>query len=300
MKTKYTVLLAALAASLFGVPAIAASTSSSTSGSSATGISTSNNAGIGNSSAGSNSGASAGSMAVGGNSSSTTGYTGADATITINNPAGDPAGDPTSTENLVTTGTQRIITTGAAIAPSIYSNNVCALSASAAGGFLGGAFALGFDRVDKGCDHRATAALLGHFSEIYSIAAAHAPDATTRQLAEREAVIYAQWANNYMCMQDPDLAAAAPPGANVCKTVATQQGMQVVPSPVATYVAPAPQITQPVVAAAPRQIAAIDPPPQKPVYTGPHIYGQHEGGVPSSWHTGPISGYQGPDYTDDE
>lgn len=297
MKTRFAILTAALAASLFGVPAFAGSNASSSSGSNAAG--TGIGIGGGNAQSTSSSGASSGSTAIGGiaNGGSATlngGYTGAEAAITINNPAaGDPSGDPTSTENLVTTGTQRIITTGQAIAPSIYSNNVCALSASAAGGFLGGAFALGFDRIDKGCDLRATASLLGHFAEIYSIAATHAADPAIRARAEHLAVTYATWANNLLCMQNPELAAAAPPDSNMCRTVATQAGLQVVPAPVAT-VAPAPAIV-----AAPRPIvAAIDPPP-KPVYTGPHNYGPHEGAVPSSWHTGPVSGYTGPDYTDE-
>lgn len=286
MKMKYTVLFAALASALFGVPGHAASTAASSSN--AAGTANANNAGIGTSSSGSYSGSSAGSVANGGSGTAigtggTGGYAGSNVTFTYNDP---PAADPSSTQ------TERLITTGTAIAPSIYSNNVCALSASAAGGFFGGAFALGFDRVDRGCDLRATASLLGHFAEIYSIAAAHAPDAQTRQLAVQQAVTYATWANNLLCMQDPDLAAAAPPGSNICRTVATQQGMQVVPAPVAYTVPP----KQMVVAAAPAPIA--DPPP-KPVYTGPHVYATHEV-VPTSMRSGPVSGYQGPDYSDDE
>lgn len=283
MKSKYTILAAALAASLFGVPAWAASTATSSSNAAGTGTANANNAGIGNSNSGSYSGASSGSTATGGTSN---GYAGSVVNFTYSDP---PApSDPTETIQ----GTQRLITTGTAIAPSIYSNNVCGLSAAAAGGFLGGAFSIGFDRIDKGCDRRAFAALLGHFAEINSIAAAHAPDPQVRALAEHNAEVYSQWANNYLCMQDEDLAAAAPPGSNVCRTVATQTGLQVVPAPVASEMRP-----KQVAVAAPTPIA--DPPAPKPVYTGPHDYGPHEGAVPSSWHTGPISGYQGPDYTDD-
>lgn len=295
MKLKYSLLLAALAASLFGVPAMAASLATSSSGSTASG--TANNQGIGTSSSGSYSGSSAGSMANGGTgmgigTGGTGGYAGADVNVTYNgDPGGSAGGDPPSTQ------TERLITTGTAIAPSIYSNNVCALSASAAGGFLGGAFALGFDRVDEGCDRRAWASLLGHYAEIYSIAAAHAPDAQTRVLALQEASVYAQWANNYICMQNPDLAAAAPPDAHFCHTVATQQGMQVVPAPV--YATKPPNYaTTPQVYAPPRPVVAVADPPPKPVYAGPHVYATHEV-VPTSMRSGPVSGYQGPDYSDD-
>lgn len=205
------------------------------------------------------------------------------ATITFNDP-GVPA---TTTENL--TGTQRLVTVGTAIAPSIYSNNVCALSAAAAGGFLGGAFSLGFDRVDKGCDIRANVALLGHFAEIYRSAASQSVDPGFRQRAEHMAAIYAQWANNLLCMSSDEFAKSMPPGSNFCQQIATQQGMEVVPAPVpVTYAPPpAPVMAQPVV------------PPQKPVQVaGPHVYGTYEA-VPSSHHTGPISGYDGPDYQDD-
>lgn len=292
MKFRYGVLMAALAASLFGVPSFAASLSSSSSN--AAGTATSNNAGIGNSNAGSSSGAYSGATANGGNGGEAIGtggnggYAGSNVTFTYNDPA-PAAGDPSSTQ------TERLITTGTAIAPSIYNNNACGLAASAAAGFMGGAFALGFDRIDKGCDRRAFASLLGHFAEINSIAAAHAPDAQVRALAERNAEIYSQWANNYLCMQDPDLAEAAPPGSNVCRTIATQTGLQVVPAPVASYAT-----NPPVYAKTPPNYAtaAIDPPP-KPAYTGPHNYGPHEGAVPSSWHTGPVSGYNGPDYSDE-
>lgn len=287
MKAKYTVLMAALAASLFGVPALAASTATSTSGSSANG--TGIGIGGGNAQSNSQSGAVSGSTAVGslgqgGNatagSSSNGGYSGSSVNFTYNDP---PAVDPA-------TQTERLVTVGNAIAPSIYNNNLCSLGASAAAGAMGWGFALGFDRIDHGCDVRANASLLGHFAEIYSIAAAHAPDPGVRQLAETQAAIYAQWANNYICMSNPDLAAAAPPDAHFCHTVATQGGVQVVPAPVAIAAPP-----RPIVQAA----AVVDPPPPKPTYTGPHIYGQHEGGVPTSYHTGPISGYAGPEYTDD-
>lgn len=290
-KYKYGILCAALASALFGAPSFGASTATSSSGSNAAGTGIGIGGGNAQSTSGSNatSGSSAvGGIATGGSASLNGGYTGADASITINNPASDPSGtssgDPT--EHLITTGTQRIITTGAAIAPSIYSNNVCALSASAAGGFLGGAFALGFDRVDKGCDRRAWASLLGHYAEIYSIAAAHAPDPATRQLALREASVYAQWANNYICMQNEELAAAAPPGSDFCHTVATQQGLQVVPAPVATYMPP-----KQVAVATP--VALADPPP-KP-RQNPRAYEA----VSTSVRTGPINGYNGPDYSDD-
>lgn len=290
MKHLGIILSAALASALFGVPVYAGSNANSSSGATAagTGIGIGGGNAQSNSTSGSNSGASAiGSFGTGGsatiNGGSTNGYAGSVVNFTYNDP---PAtGDPTNTENLVTTGTQRIITTGAAIAPSIYSNNVCALSASAAGGFLGGAFALGFDRVDKGCDRRAWASLLGHYAEIYSIAAAHAPDPQIRAIAEQQAAIYAQWANNYICMQNEELAAAAPPGANFCRTVATQSGMQVVPAPVAYQLPPKPVV----IAAAP----IADPPP-KP---DQHRLGAYEA-MPTSYRSGPINGYNGPDYSD--
>lgn len=295
----YGILAAALASALFGAPSIAASLSNSSS--TAAGTANANNAGIGNSSSLSSSGSTAGATANGGSGTAigtggTGGYAGSNVTFTYNDPPA--ATDPSNTQ------TERLITTGTAIAPSIYSNNVCALSASAAGGFFGGAFALGFDRVDKGCDRRAWASLLGHYAEIYSIAAAHAPDPATRQLALHEASVYAQWANNYICMQNEELAAAAPPGSEFCRTVATQAGLQVVPAPVA-YTVPSKPVA--VVANPPTQIAdpprplvAVADPPAKPRYDGPHIYGTREGGVPTSWHTGPISGYNGPDYSDDD
>lgn len=282
-KYKYGILAAALASALFGAPSFAASTSTSSSGSTATGVGTANNAGIGTSSSNSGSSATSGSVANGGTSN---GYAGSVVNFTYtgdpSSGAGTGGGAPTLNENI--SGTQRLVTVGAAIAPSIYSNNVCALSASAAGGFMGGAFALGFDRIDKDCNIRANASLLGHFAEIYAIAAEHSPDPAVRQLAEREAAIYAQWANNYLCMTNPDVAAAAPPDARFCKTVATQAGLQVVPAPVATYVPP-----KQVAAIAPTPIA--DPPP-KPA---PRAYEA----VSTSVRTGPINGYNGPDYSDD-
>lgn len=297
MKQKFVVLAAALAASLFGVPALAGSVS--TSSSTAAGTANANNQGIGTSQSGSYSGSSAGSNAQGGTgmgigTGGTGGYAGADVNVTYN--AGDPggstgSGDPTINENL--NGTQRLVTVGTAIAPSIYNNNSCALAASAAAGFMGGAFAFGFDRIDKGCDLRATAALLGHFSEIYSIQAAHSPDGPMRARAAQLSIMYAVWAQNLLCMQNPELAAAAPPGANVCPTVATQAGLQVVPAPVVAAVPPKQMAA---VVDPPRPLAAaVAPPPPKPG----HDYGPHEGAVPSSWHTGPISGYQGPDYSED-
>lgn len=305
-KYKYGILAAALASALFGAPSWAQTTSTSTSGSNANG--TGIGIGGGNANSNSRSGSYSGSSSIGslgtGGSASANGGTGGAAGSIVNFTYNDPAAPADPTENLITSGTQRIITTGAAIAPSIYSNNVCALSASAAGGFLGGAFALGFDRVDKGCDRRAWASLLGHYAEIYSIAAAHAPDMATRQLALQEAAIYAQWANNYMCMQNEELAAAAPPDAHFCHTVATQAGLQVVPAPVA-YTMPPKQVAvvanpPATLADPPRPLVAVADPPPKPRYDGPHIYGDHEGGVPTSYHTGPISGYNGPDYTDDD
>lgn len=297
-KYKYGILAAALASALFGAPSFAASTSTSTSGSTASGTGTGIGIGGGNAQSNSVSGSYSGSSAVGslGQGGSATangtggtgGAAGSIVNFTYNDPA--PTGDPTQTENLVTSGTQRIITTGQAIAPSIYSNNVCALSASAAGGFLGGAFALGFDRVDKGCDIRANASLLGHFAEIYSIAAEHAADPQVRQLAAQQAAIYAMWASNYICMNNPDMAASAPPDAHFCHTVATQGGLQVVPSPVAYTPPPRPQ---PVATTIPRPIiaAADPPPPQKPIRA-------YEA-VSTSVRTGPINGYNGPDYSDD-
>lgn len=275
-KSKYSVLAAALlAATCLCGPAFAGSNAASTSN--AGSISTSNGTGIanaGNSAANSASNSNSGSVATGlGTGGAATGSGTSTSSVTFNDPA-EPA-------------TQRIVTTGAAIAPSIYSNNVCALSASAAGGFLGGAFALGFDRVDKGCDIRANAALLGHFLEVYSATATHAVDPVIRQAAEQAAMGYAQWAANYICMANPDLAAAAPPGSNFCHTVATQQGLEVVPAPVA-YTPPPPP---PVVPDLPKRQLLAGPP-------APHVYGPHEV-VPSSHHTGPISGYNGPDYVDD-
>jgi hypothetical protein len=295
MKFKYSVLMAALAASLFGVPAFA-QTATSGSAATASGVGTGIGIGGGNAVSNTTSGSTSSSMSSGGEGlgigqggrggrGGNGGNASGSATINFNDPAvaggaaGDSGGDPNFT--------QRLITTGTAIAPSIYSNNVCALSASAAGGFLGGAFALGFDRVDKGCDARAFASLLGHFAEINSIAATHAADPQVRALAERAAVAYAQWANNYLCMMNPEMAASAPPGSNLCQTVATQQGLQVVPAPVPVAMGPPP-----------RPIVMADPPPKPPVPIGPHVYGTYEV-VPTSHHTGPISGYDGPDYQDD-
>lgn len=295
----YGILAAALASALFGAPSMAASLATSSSNSSGTGTANANNAGIGNSSAGSNSGAYSGATANGGSglgvgTGGTGGYAGSSVNFTYN----DPPGPATETID----GTQRLVTTGAAIAPSIYNNNVCSLGLSAAAGFMGGAFAIGGDRVDHDCNVRANASLLGHFAEIYSIAAAHAPDPQIRQLAEGQAAIYAQWANNYLCAANPELAATAPPGSHFCPTVATQAGLQVVPAPVAYAVPPKQVVTM---ANPPTQIAdppraLVADPPAKPRYDGPHIYGSHEGGVPTSWHTGPISGYNGPDYSDDD
>lgn len=296
MKVKYTILSAALAASLFGVPAFAASTAISNSGSTASGTGTGIGIGGGNATSNTTSGAISGSTSVGGIGTGGTGGNGSGSSVvnfTYNDPAGPGAGgDPVSTENLVTSGTQRVVTVGTAIAPSFYSNNACGLAASAAAGFMGGGFSLGFDRIDKGCDARAFAALLGHFAEINSIAATHATDPQTRALAAQNAIVYSQWANNYLCAANPDLAAAVPPGSNVCHVVATQSGLQVVPAPAPiSYTASAP------VAAVPSQpvVAIADPPPKPPV---PHVYGTREG-VPTSYRTGPISGYNGPEYSDD-
>lgn len=283
-KSKYGVLAAALlSATCLCGPSFAASTAVSGSNAAAGSIATggsANNAGIGNSTSSSLAGSASNSTSQGGQA---TGQGTSTATINFNDP-GIPA---TTTQNVG--GTERVITTGAAIAPSIYSNNVCALSASAAGGFLGGAFALGFDRVDHGCDLRAWVALLGHFAEINRVTANSAADPVVRARAEQAAIAYAQWANNYICMQNPDIAAAAPPGAHFCETVATQQGMQVVPAPVPIAATPPP-----------RPILAQPVPPPKPqqIANGPHVYGTYEA-VPSSHHTGPISGYDGPDYQDD-
>jgi hypothetical protein len=292
MKLKYGILMAALAASLFGVPAFAASNASSDSTATGSGTANANNtanitntANVGTSSSTSNSGSYAGSTANGGKGIGIgTGGTGGNASgsSTVNFSYVDPPAAPDPAVQ-----TERIVTTGAAIAPSMYNNNSCALSASAAAGFMGGAFALGFDRVDKGCDWRAFAALLGHFAEINSIAAAHAPDPQTRALAEQASITYSQWANNYLCMQNPDLAAAVPPGSNLCHTVATQQGMQVVPAPVSSA-----QPMQPVrVAVYSPPSVAVDVPPAKPLM--PHVYGTYEA-VPASYRNGPISGYSGP------
>lgn len=288
MKLRYAILSAALASALFGVPGHAASLATSSSTSSGSGTANANNNGIGTSSSLSGSSSTAGSTANGGSGTGigtggTGGYAGADVNFTYNDP---PAADPPSVQ------TERLVTTGAAIAPSIYNNNSCGLGASAAAGFMGGAFALGFDRIDEGCDRRAFASLLGHFAEINSIAATHAVDPQIRAIAARNAIMYSQWANNYLCMQNPDLAAAAPPGSNVCHTVATQTGLQVVPAPVPlTQAAQQPQVA----VYSPPKIAVEDPPP-KPAL--PHVYGRYEV-VPTSHHTGPISGYNGPDYSDD-
>ena len=289
MKAKYGVLVAALltatamSAPAFAQNSIAGSVSNSASLSNSTGIGLGGQGGTANSFSGSNSrsGSVSNGTGYGGNGSGT-----GNATITFNDP-GVPA---TTTQNIG--GTERIVTTGAAIAPSLYSNNVCALSASAAGGFLGGAFALGFDRVDHGCDVRANASLLGHFAEINRVTATNSNDPQIRYRAEQAAVAYAQWANNYICMANPDLAKAAPPGAGFCNQVATQQGMEVVPAPVPTAYVP------PVAPAATVVVPPPRPMPQAVAYHQPGTYGEHQG-VPTSYHTGPISGYNGPEYSDD-
>lgn len=247
MNLKYGIAVAALFAICASAPAFAASSSSS------------------NSAAGSASFSN--STGTGGNSTSTgvgyggTGYGGA-STSTVNYTYNDPPSDPNTTS--------RVITTGVAVAPSLYTNNVCALQASAAGGFLGGAFSFGFDRIDHNCDTRANAALLGHFAEINSIEAEHAPDPQVRAAAANAANVYATWANNYICMQNPDLAAAAPPGSGICVPKTQTAIATVVPVP-ATVIR-----SDPVVA-------------QKPSAFRP---------VATSYHTGPISGYNGPDYQD--
>lgn len=285
MKYKYGVLMAALAASLFGAPAFAgsnaASLSNSDSLSNATGVGLGGQGGQGGaafSGSNSRSGSVSNSTGTGGNAQ---GSGTSSSAITFNDPS-----QPSST-------TARIVTTGTAIAPSVYNNNVCALGASAAGGFLGGAFAFGFDRVDHNCDIRANAALLGHFVEVNAATATHAVDPAIREQAERAAVAYAQWANNYMCMANEELARSAPPGANFCATVATQQGMQVVPQAVPTAYAAPPPI-------APAAAVYVPPPrpmaqPQAVAY---HAPGPHDA-MPSSYRTGPISGYSGPDSADD-
>lgn len=300
-------LLAMLIALCLATPALAAS--SSTSSSTANGTGTANNAGIGTSSSGSYSGSTSTSQSLGGTGGAANGTYTDTVNFTYNDPpatsgtssgSGSSGGDPTINENLRTTGT--------AIAPSIYNNNVCALGASAAGGFFGGAFALGFDRVDKGCDARAFVSLLGHFAEINSIAAAHATDPSVRALAAQNAVVYAQWANNYLCASNPDLAAAVPPGSNFCKTVATQGGLQVVPQS-AQLIHPPPSRPTPVVStyqplplSAYPPLAAAAPPKAIVADAGPpvsHVYGTYET-VPTSRRTGPISGYNGPEYVGDD
>lgn len=251
MNLKYGIAVAAITAICVSAPAFAGSSSTATSYSSSGAMSSSNGVGTG-------------------------GSAGSVVNFTYTDPPA-PA-DPTTT-------TSKIITTGTAIAPSLYSNNVCALQAGAAGGFLGGAFSFGFDRVDHGCDVRANAALLGHFAEINTIEAEHAPDPQIRAAASQAAITYGQWANNYICMQNPDLAAAAPPGSGVCHSVATQTGMSVVPAPVAMPVQ-AVVVAPPTPVIGPQLVAAS--PSSKP-----HVLGPHEA-VSSSYRTGKPSGYWGP------
>jgi hypothetical protein len=76
------------------------------------------------------------------------------------------------------------------VAPTIYSNNSCAMSYAGSASFLGVGFGAGFNKVDRHCDDRA--------SEIIMLTAA--------QKFQNPALM--QWAVNMMCKDNPDTAPA--------------------------------------------------------------------------------------------
>lgn len=148
--------------------------------------------------------------------------------------------DPPGPANTTSAINDRLTTVPTVIAPSMWTNNACTLGTSAAGGFMGGGFAFGFDRKDDECNHRALVSFIVHIAEVQNTAAQAAKNSQERYQDEVRAAAYQQWANNYLCAQWPDLAAAVPPGSNICAT--------------ATAAAPAAKtsaVPQPVVAQAP-------------------------------------------------
>jgi hypothetical protein len=108
-----------------------------------------------------------------------------------------------------------------AVAPTIYSNNSCALSVAGSASFLGIGFGAGFNSVDKHCDDRAT--------EIIMLTASQ----------RMGSPVLAQWAVNLMCK---DNAGTAPAG--VCGTgVVAISGVVSKPVHQASYTSPQPVVT---------------------------------------------------------
>jgi hypothetical protein len=190
--------------------------------------------------------------------------------LTYNDPpAADPPSDPSTT-------TSRVVTTATVIPPATYTNNPCGLAAGFSVGWMGAGFGGSFDRVDHDCNLRAWAQVVGHAWETANYVANTAKDNQERYQATVVAAQYRQWLNNYMCMQSPEIAAAAPAGSGFCSQQApggrAAVGTVPAPTPVVSYQAPAP-----LPAPQPVQVAHAD---LRPADGNPYGYHSYGPGVP--------------------